>query len=177
MSAGLLSLFAFFHSVNAEPLRIAIVYGESGSAYQEFIKAFQGNVSMQHKVRAHREGDQIGDDVDLVIAVGMKAANLQATLDRPVLNVFVPRNGFEKLQRAPSPTFSAIFMDQPVQRQLALIASALPESTTVGIMYSTPPAELDSLRKFTAAISLDLNEHLVDQQHPLAGALSDLLRE
>jgi ABC-type uncharacterized transport system substrate-binding protein len=120
-----------------------------------------------------------GEDIpasDLLIAVGMKAAEALAQKNRPTLNVLIPRAGFEKLNRVPSSIHSAIFMDQPLQRQLALINAVLPKATSVGVLYDTLPTELDSLRMLSSSMHLNILEQKVDQQHPLAGALADLLQ-
>jgi ABC-type uncharacterized transport system substrate-binding protein len=116
-------------------------------------------------------------EADLVVAVGMKAATAAANISLPALSIFVPRSGFERLPRSSSPSFSAIYMDQPLERQLALISSVLPGNPRVGILYATPPPELELLRKLSAARRFALFEQIVDQQHPLASALSALLEE
>jgi ABC-type uncharacterized transport system substrate-binding protein len=67
-------------------------------------------------------------------------------------------------------------MDQPLQRQLALINAVLPKATSVGVLYDTLPTELDSLRMLSSSMHLNILEQKVDQQHPLAGALADLLQ-
>lgn len=160
----------------AAPLRVMVVLSESGGAYQEFGSALQSKVSTQHSLHVVPVGDSV-QHADLVIAVGMKAANAFASSAVPVLNVFVPRAGFETLQRAPSHVYSVIYMDQPMGRQLALISAVLPEVTDIGVLYSARSAELESLGKLSSARRFTLHEQLVDQKHPLAKALSDLLVE
>jgi ABC-type uncharacterized transport system substrate-binding protein len=155
-------------------MRLTVVLSESGGAYQEFSTALKSNLSAQCILQIVNVGEPI-QDADLVIAVGMKAASALSASTRPVLNVLVPHAGYDKLQRSPSAVTSAIYMDQPLQRQLALVASALPSTKSIGVLYSTPPAELGSLRKLTADKGYTLHLQTVDQAHPLASALSDLL--
>jgi ABC-type uncharacterized transport system substrate-binding protein len=57
--------------------------------------------------------------------------------------------------------------------QLVLLSSTLPETKDIGVLYATPPAELVDLGKLSAESGFILHAQGVDQQHPLAGALSD----
>ncbi len=169
-------LFFWGASAQAQPLRVALILSESGGAYQEFGSALQGGLSPRYAVQVIRAGDAL-PEADLVVAVGMKAATKVASTTLPALNVFVPRLGFERLPRASSPSFSAIYLDQPLERQLALISSILPGNSHVGVLYATPPAELEQLRRLSAERRFRLYEQIVDRQHSLASALSDLLDE
>ena len=176
LSAALASLLLCLSSAHAQPLLVAVVLSESGGAYQEFSAALQGDLSERYVLQIARAGEPI-QDADLVVAVGMKAASAASNFSQPILNVFVPRAGFEKLSRAASPVFSAIYMDQPLERQLALISSIFPRNPNIGVLYATPPAELEELRRLSAARHFTLHERTVDQKHPVASALSDLLEE
>ena len=167
-------LLSCFSPAEAQSLRMAVVLSESGGAYQEFSTALQTQLSGQHNLRVVRVGDSV-PDTDLVIAVGMKAANALAAAAQPLLHVLIPRAGFEKLHPESSPLISAIYLDQPLQRQLALVAAALPATRDIGILYAAPPAELENLRKLSAANNFALQEQPVDHDHPLASALSELL--
>jgi len=169
-------LYSCLSPAQVQPLRITLVLSESGGAYQEFSAALQGNIAARHKLQIADAGAPI-QDADLVVAVGMKAASAAATITQPVLNVFVPRAGFDKLPRAASHVFSAIYMDQPLERQLALISSVFPGYPDVGVLYATPPAELEELRRLSATRRFKLHEQAVDRKHPVASALSDLLEE
>ncbi|MDO8311215.1 MAG: ABC transporter substrate binding protein [Sideroxyarcus sp.] len=167
-------VFLCLSPVQAESLRIAVILSESGGAYQEFATALQSQLSEQHNLRVVRVGDTL-PDADLVIAVGMKAANALAAASQPLLHVLIPRAGFEKLHPESSPLISAIYLDQPLERQLALVAAALPAAGNIGVLYAAHTAELDNLRKLSAAKKFALQEQPVDRDHPLASALSDLL--
>lgn len=160
---------------HANPVRVTLVLSDNTGAYKELGGEIRSALPKEYDLRSISVGEDIAD-ADLFIAVGMKAAEALSHRDKPTLNVLLPRSGFEKLKRAPSSSYSAIFMDQPMQRQLALIATVLPNVTSVGVLYDTPPAELDSLRKLSSTMHLSLREQKVGQQHSLAGALSDLLQ-
>ena len=172
------SLFVMFGitQVQASSISVAVILSESSGSYQELSSQLRNSLPKDYAIRVVGFEEDI-PTADLFVAVGMKAAEALAQKDKPTLNVLLPRAGFEKLKRVPSSSYSAIFMDQPMQRQLALINTILPNATSVGVLYETLPAELDSLRKLASTMHFDLREQKVDQQHPLAGALSDLLQE
>jgi len=161
--------------VHADPTRVTLVLSDNTGAYQELGSEIRSALPKEFELSEIGVGEKLVD-ADLYVAVGMKAAEVLSSRDKPTLNILLPRAGFEKLKRAPSSSYSAIFMDQPMQRQLALIATLLPNATSVGVLYDTPPAELDSLRKLSSTMHLALREQKVGQQHSLAGALSDLLQ-
>lgn len=162
------------HQAQAAQLRIAIVLSEGSGAYQEFFSQLKTNVSSKYVLNTFAVGEPVRD-VDLVIAVGMKAATALASTTLPVLNVFVPRAGFESLATAYGTKHTAIFMDQPMERQLELLASVLPGATEIGVLYAAPPAELGTLKRLLASRRMALHERSVDQTHPLASTLSSLL--
>jgi len=160
---------------HADPLRVTLVLSDNTGAYQALGDEISSNLPKGYDLKSISVGGDI-TDADLFIAVGMKAAEVLSLRDKPTLNVLLPRAGFEKLKRSPSSSYSAIFMDQPMQRQLALLATVMPNATSVGVLYDTPPMELDSLRKLSSAMHLSLREQRVGQQQTLAGALADLLQ-
>lgn len=133
--------------------------------------------SASHAVKIKRAEDAQGG-ADLYIAVGMKSAALLAARDIPTLYVFVPKNGFERLQResgARSAQRSAIYLDQPMERQVALLSSALPGARDIGVLYTQPPPELPVLRRLLAERNIQLHERTVDPAHPLNDALESVL--
>jgi ABC-type uncharacterized transport system substrate-binding protein len=149
---------------------------EKGGAYQEFATALQYNIASQYEVQIQQVGDAVGD-ADLLVAVGMKAAVAQGATAQPVLHVLVPRAGYDRLPRASTHASIAIYMDQPMERRLALLSSVLPNAKDIGVLYANPPIELEYLKKLLAAKRFVLHEQVVDQQHLLSGALNDVLRE
>lgn len=162
-------------SAHAGSVRVTLVLSDSSGVYQELGNELRAALSKEYFLSVINVGEPI-PDADLLIAVGMKSAESLNQNGKPTLNVLLPRAGFEKLKRAPSSNYSAIFMDQPMQRQLALINAVLPNATSVGVLYDTPPMELDSLRKLAGTMHFNLREQKVGVQHPLVGALSDLLQ-
>lgn len=168
-------------SVEFQTLPVTIVQSENSGPYVEFSEAL-------HKILGDKGFTHVDIDLSkpipnsgLVISVGMKAATAVAASNAPaVLNVLIPKAGYEKLlrefpRRAGSHTFSAIFLDQPVSRQIHLIAAILPGKRNVGLLYSSAPDELAELRKEVAGQGLSLHEQTVNPALPLSEPLQDVL--
>jgi len=119
----------------------------------------------------------------LVVTVGSLAAQKAASWDpdSPVLATLIPRQAFEdivqnaKLDRH---QFSAIYLDQPLSRQLALIRGVLPEARRVGVVVG--PATARELRRLKNAVDragLRLAQEVVASDNDLFPALQHLLPE
>lgn len=180
-------LFCSASSAYAEPanaaksLDVTIVQSEDSGLYAEFSNAL-------HTTLANRGLNHIAIDFSkpipnsgLVISVGMRAAAAVAASNAPsVLNVLIPKAGYEKLlhdfpRRSGSHEFSAIFLDQPAHRQAHLIAAILPDKHNVGLLYSTLPEELADFRKELNEHGLNLHEQRADPSLPLSEALQNIL--
>lgn len=167
---------------------VAIVLSEGGGSYAEFSNAL--GKALSDSALTHIEIDLPGtipeaDQIQhsgLVIAVGMKAATVVAASKAiSVLNVFIPKSGFEELlqnfpRRAGSHTFSAIFLDQPITRQIHLINAILPGKKNIGLLYSSPPDEVVELRDKLNWHGLKFHEQLVTPDRTLAAALQKILQ-
>jgi putative ABC transport system substrate-binding protein len=130
--------FAF----GADELRVLVVLSESTTPYQTFAKTFRQNLSSNVHVRLleHPEDFSANDlPADLIVTVGVKATDRMMGEATPVLAVMVPSATYfdllEKQTRVKQ--ISAIYIDQPLSRQVALLDAVLPESPRVGVLYST----------------------------------------
>lgn len=179
-AAGLLLCLS---PASAEPLSVSVILSENTGAYSEFSAALRENLLENNVTLAIQDSTQPLPPSDLVIAVGMKAATAAASSNAAsVLNVMIPKSGHKKLlrdfpKRENSPRFSAIYLDQPVERQLSLIASAFPDRNRIGILFdSPPPEELDQIRQKAAEYGLKLYEQETGENKPLFGALQNVLQ-
>lgn len=167
---------------HAGQLTVTVVQSGDGGAYQDFTNALRNALLNQNIPLAVTGVNKVIPDSGLVIAVGMKAAETVAASDAPfVLNVLVPKVGYEKLlrnfpHRAGSHTFSAIYLDQPVSRQVHLIAAILPDRHRVGLLYSTPPGELEQVRQEMGKRGLRLREKAIGTQS-VPETLQELLQD
>lgn len=180
ISVVLVFLLSCISPAQAEPLQITLAISEEGGAYRAFSETLLGKLqSDKYAVKIKRPEDALGGS-DLYIAVGMKAAIQLAAKDIPTLNVFIPKTGYERLQRESAPRGaprSAIYLDQPMERQVALLSAALPGTKHVGVLYTAAPAELQSLRRLLNDRNIRLHERGVDQSHPINDALEEVLGE
>lgn len=158
----------------AAPLRVQVVLSERGGAYQEFSDALRDALRAQQVIVNVSDGN-VADDADLIVAVGMKSASASVAANKPVLNVFVPKAGYDKLAKpAGGARSSAIYIDQPLERQISLLVAALPKAGEVGVLYTAPPPGLSSLRRLLAERNLQLHEQAVGQ-NSLFDALEEVL--
>jgi len=129
--------------------------------------------------------DQPLPDAELVIAAGMKAA-LAVARSKPaaMLAVLIPKEGYAKLQneltgvggKGGATLLSAIYLDQPLKRQLDLITAVLPHTRSIGILYSSSPKEISSLRSQMLARKLALVERSPTDTITMHAALQSLLQ-
>jgi putative ABC transport system substrate-binding protein len=180
LPAALVFIFLCLSSAHAAPLRVTLAVSEEGGAYQTFSETLRSKLqSGKYELKLKRADDSYGG-ADLYIAVGMKAATQIASRDIPTLNVLVPRTGYEKLQHEPmlhTAPRSAIYLDQPMERQIALLMAALPGIRHVGVLYSSAPPELPVIRRMLKDKNLQLHDRVVDQTHSLNEALEGVLGE
>ena len=97
---------------------------------------------------------------DLIITIGSRAAShlSQQVMEVPVLNLFLPRAAYQQLENATSPPRAAIFLDQPIARQLALAHVLLPTAKTAGILRAGPPAAAsEPINEPSLPFEVDLN--------------------
>lgn len=169
----------------AETLSVTVVQSERNGAYDEFTAALRSSLASDAVNLTIQDTSQPvpANAKELVIAVGMKAASLVAASNAPaILNVLIPRAGHRKLlrdnpKRERSASYSSIFMDQPAERQLGLIAAALPERHRVGLLYEAPAdEEVEQLRQKAAEHGLKLYERPVGSNEALFDALQDVLQ-
>lgn len=180
LSIVLAAFFSCLSPAQAEPLQVTVVLSESGGAYQTFSDALRGKL---HPDRFALNTKLAGDELNgtgLHVAVGMKAASALASRNIPTLNVFVPKAGYDSLPRdssARAPARSAIYLDQPMERQVALLQAALPGTRHVGVLYSAPPPELHTLRHLLKDKGMQLHDHAVGKETSLNDALEHVLDE
>lgn len=132
----------------AAAARVVVVLSDDSAPYQEVYQIIRGYLDRgRHETgRAYADGlsASVLDGARLVVTVGVRAAESLATqpVRNPVLAVLVPRawyleSGRSELAGGGKRAVSAIYLDQPFQRQAQLIRLAFPEMTRVGVLLST----------------------------------------
>ncbi len=121
------------------------------------------------------------DTDDIVVAVGVQALLQASKLDNkiPLMAVLVPRPSFDKIlleSKRSSRNTSAIVLDQPYARQLALVKTVLPNATRLGVLLG--PSSLDSKKELEQAAlqqGITLLYATVNNPYELSSGLKQLM--
>lgn len=168
---------------------VVLVSSERSPAYIEAAEALMGELE--------RGGLQRSDVLQLTtsevatagalapkmyVALGSDAADVMAKSEVkvPVLCILVPRSSFERVlqinSRKISPQFSALFLDQPISRQLELIHLALPGAQNLGVLWGPESRTQSAAMKVLAQASgLDVVEATVGYDQLSFASLKQVL--
>lgn len=170
---------------------LVIVSSERSAAYMEAAQTLLGELERSGVARSDMllltasEWSELRTLAPkLFVTLGAEAANAlaKAELRAPVLCTLLPRSSFERaLQqsaRKSSSRFSALYLDQPLSRQLELIRVALPTARRVAVLWGPEPqAEAPVLKALAQANGLELVEASVGHDESLFPALKQILEE
>ena len=168
--------------VQAETLHVRLDLSDSTPPYQQFSAALdkaliENNADVTVIKSQAGAKPQSGNDTqaDLIIAVGVRATELAITdLNAPLLSVMTPRASYEMLRKTSqrsAKAVSVIYLDQPWGRQLSFIQAALPNHSTVGVLYSpNTPIVLPRLPQ-----GMSLNAKSVSSAKTLFATLENIL--
>ena len=132
----------------AENLRVLLVLSGNTALYQTFVKGFTQNLPSTTQVLVQEQAEAFVDNpqkFDLIVSVGLKAGQFVGLrTNTPLLAVMLPKASYEEslLKQRHSKEISAIYLDQPWDRQIALVQAVLPNINRVGVLYSAA-ARLD----------------------------------
>jgi len=121
---------------------------------------------------------------DMIVTVGVQAARLAVAQHGavPMLHTLLPRQSYLELARNGIHTHTrrrtAIYLDQPLRRQLNLIGFALPERTRVAVMLGPATTSLEN-ELATAARDRDLSLRIqrLTKAEELVPLLSEALED
>lgn len=168
---------------------LGIVTSGQGAAYDEFAEAVRNELKHLQGLKIYVTGldataIRLPEDTFMVLAVGVQATRRLVTETEgrwPVLGVMVPRSSFDALMIAPAARgtrrISAIYLDQPPQRQLELARLLLPTARTVSLVVGpTNQRDLDAIRAFAASKGLSLVTEKASRDTELYPALQSVLK-
>ena len=161
----------------ADELRIRLTSGREGLRIEVLTAAALSNVDER----------DLGSYA-LVMTVGLAAAQAAVARENalavlpPTLCLLIPRQSFERFvptqAGARARRLSAVFIDQPLSRQLDLIRIALPDKSRVGVLLGPNSSESqDELRDRARERSLTLAAAVVTEAAGVYGALQKVLPE
>jgi putative tryptophan/tyrosine transport system substrate-binding protein len=114
----------------------------------------------------------------LIVSVGTQAAREVTALDPPamVLHTLVPRLAYQDLAHAGVGNASAIFIDQPLARQMELIREAMPDRRRVAVVLGPSSTnQRQELRQQARQRGLQLESEQIGNADELLPALGRLL--
>lgn len=154
--------------------RVVIVSSDSTAAYMDAVQALitelgRSGVSpydiRRLNVTEWATWAEPAPSPRLYVALGTQAtAALAASgLSAPVLAALIPRGSFERVlagsARKASSEFTAIYLDQPLGRQLTMVRMALPQAKRVGVLWGPDSwLKAPSFRTLAVAHGFSVNE-------------------
>lgn len=171
---------SFAYAVN--DLRVLVVLSENVAPYQSFTAAFQQNLPDNIQARVFDRAESFSAEnqqADLIVTVGVKAAEwVMERTATPVLAVMIPSTKYADLlaKHTRNRLVSAIYIDQPLSRQVELLYSALPESKNIGVLYSLDsPINIKQLHNELARHGLNLIAKQMQNKGAMYSDLEDVL--
>ncbi len=120
------------------------LYDKSNAHHQQYVDKSELLLKALPDITLRRRGiaEEIAADGDgLLITVGTAAAQKGAKYNMVTVNTLITRRTFNSLNNAYRSPQSAIFLEQPVARQLQLIKSALPSRNKLTVLVGSESAE------------------------------------
>lgn len=164
--------------VGAETARVVIFISDSGGAYDDVTTALRTRLNalapnaVQLQIINIAQGNGALDDAlqpppDLIVSVGTQTSVYaqHRSGNIPVLSLLVSARGYSLLSQSPSSDLglrSAIYLDQPLNRQLDLLQLALPKATRLASLNGPQSAALvQELRTLCLQRGLQLSTEFV----------------
>lgn len=173
----------------ASAARVAVVLSNDSAPYQEVYQVIRAVLDdsghdVVREYAAVLSARSLGD-AKLAVAVGVGAADAVAAQPgrTPALAVLVPRAWYQKTGQARLAdngrrAVSAIYLDQPFERQALLIRLAFPDARRVGVLLSAGQRGLiDDIEAGLRTQKLALSYELVSEDRRLALPLENVLTE
>ncbi|MEI8030483.1 MAG: ABC transporter substrate binding protein [Comamonadaceae bacterium] len=173
-------LLGVFGAAAVQATTVVIVSSERSAAYSEAAQALVGELErgglsrpeiLQVTVAELSAAGPLAPR--LFVGLGTEAANVlaKAASTAPILCALLPRHSFELLLnsgRKSSSQLSALYLDQPLSRQLELIHLALPKARHIGVLWG-PDSKLQAsaLKAQLQVRGLDLIEASVEHNELL----------
>ncbi|MDP3687822.1 MAG: ABC transporter substrate binding protein [Sulfurimicrobium sp.] len=172
----------------ASPANIAVVLSDESAPYQDTAGSLRATLAQSGAKavvsvypQSDRKIDFLRESPDLIVTIGVSAAQELAAqnLPIPILAVLIPRQAFEKIARQRDFRFlSAVFLDQPLARQMELVRLATPDRSRVGVVLGPESqAGLKSLQAAASEAKLGLAVERISTAEELLPALQRVLAD
>lgn len=176
----------------AHACQVCVVGGAKTAAFQEAFDSLGqelGRVGLQRSslallsVQDFQEGIGL-QEARIIITLGADALRQvsQRSPRLPVLAALVPRLSYERVLsesgRRTGAAMSALYLDQPLARQLDVLRLALPQAKQVGVLWGPESvAQQSAVVTALQAKGLGISEGLYSDGQSLNGALQSALQE
>ena len=176
----------------AQAHTVCVLSSEQGGAFQEaaeaLVQEWQRSGQPRSELRllslAEYAETGCGADTRLAISLGTEAfRQLSSGAGRsPILAGLLPRSSYERVlqdtPRRPAPPSAALYLDQPLGRQLDLLRLALPHVRRVGLLWGPESlAQQAAVQAALQARGLEWSEGTLVEGQPLIAALRAALQD
>lgn len=150
------------------------LYDKSNSHHQRYVdeselllhKALPDVILKRRDIKDEGAGALVGGE--LLITVGSAAARRGVEYNTVTLNTLITRRTFDSLSGLYHSPHSAIFLEQPVARQLQLIKSALPSRNKLTVLLGSESQALSrELSQQSKRLGMELRLINVDEENSI----------
>ncbi len=144
-------------------------------------KLFNLQITSLHESKTLQLKKQIAAANTLIVTIGSRAGKFVSVHEHsaPVLHTLIPKQAFKQLvgNRNVRST-SAIYLDQPIQRQLQLIRESMPERKRVGILINSHSRQAEqTITKLSRKYGLRPRFGIVRDEQRLGAVLNELMEK
>ena len=171
--------------------QVIILTSQTGGSYQEFVDSFSDTYSKNARPGADTlinslsisdtfpSGDLLGSNNTLLVTVGTKAAQHAASmvLDMPIIHAMLPYSSYQNISSVHETCASrtAIYIDQPIKRQLNLAKEIFPNLKTYGFLLGEVSSKRYEIEKELYEFSAEkIESTIIHESRELAWSLRDL---
>ena len=164
---------------------VALVLSDNSAPFREFSNTFTESLqsSTQWKVSSVGSIDSLSsaNSASVIVTAGLEAfrQSLARAGNTPIVATLIGRPVYEKLlaeSGRPRGRTTAIFIEQPLNRQIAFLRQLLPGNTRVGMLLSEEGRNtLTPIRHALSAAGFALDTENIDSDETLLSAVNALL--
>ena len=173
------------------PDQVIILMSQSGGSYQAFVDSFSETYSHNDHSGfdapitslsisdSFPSGDVLDSKNTLLVTVGTKAAQHVAamTLDMPIIHAMLPYSTYQNIygEQEACAARTAIYIDQPIKRQLNLAKEIFPDLQTYGFLLGEVSSKRYQIEKELYGLSDEkIASDIIHESRELAWSLRNL---
>jgi putative tryptophan/tyrosine transport system substrate-binding protein len=179
----------------ADTARNILVIDNGEAIYDELLEGIRTEVSTRHIDNVHivdlkellqQNRSNPTTPCTLLIPVGTKSTKtiIENSIDAPMLSVAIPRANYQTLLnkyrsvKLNQETFTAIFLDQPISRRVALLHEILPNAKRVAVLLGESTIDMkDELEQKLHRYNYTANIDIYKGNRNLVNVLDNLLED